>query len=243
MKTVRKVIIRVVNFFFNLILPADFEMEELRSLGPDKIFALLRRISRQKYPGVFAIFTYKDALVRKMIWQMKFRECQWIAKIFGQFLAGAIEEKIFSVAICGSVSRARAAKFSHNSQDGKDDEEIFLIPIPLHPKRFAERGYNQCEWLCEEIMKNLGKTFLSKVEYNKKILRRVKYRTKQSWSSRAERLENSSGIFAVHDDISIVGRTFILIDDVVTTGATLNEARRTLLAAGASKVFCFVIAH
>ena len=125
---------------------------------------------------------------------------------------------------------------------------IVMIPIPLHPKRFAERGYNQCEWLCEEIIKNICaenemNSNVPKIFYNKKILRRIKYRTKQSWSSRKERFQNSGGIFAVDDETCVAGRTFILIDDVVTTGATLNEARRTLLAAGASKVFCFVIAH
>lgn len=228
MKTVRAIIVQVVDFFFNLILPADGEMAELRTLDSGVIFRRLRRVSGQKYPSVFAIFSYQDKLVRKMIWQMKFRECRWVAEIFGKFLA----ENIVRVV----------------TDSFRDDAKFILIPTPLHPKRFAERGYNQCEWLCEEIMKNIYRCRgslmgVTEIIYNKKILRRVKYRTKQSWSSRLERLKNSSGIFAVHENANIVGRMFILIDDVVTTGATLNEARRTLLAAGASNVICFVIAH
>ena len=232
MKTVLKIIGQVVDFFFNLILPVDAEMESIRTKDVREIFSQLRRVSGQKYEGMFAIFSYQDKLVRKMVWQMKFRECHWVAEIFGRFLAGFI------------MQRATIARNEVLCGEGFSCvEQIILAPTPLHPKRFAERGYNQCEWLCEEIMKNLDEVGHGRIEYNKKILIRIKYRTKQSWSSRTERLENSSGIFAVRDFADVVGRTFILIDDVVTTGATLNEARRTLLAAGASSVICFAIAH
>ncbi len=232
MKTVRRIIVRVVDFFFNLILPVDEEMESLRTKSACDIFSRLRRVSDQKYDGIFAIFSYQDKLVRKMIWQMKFRECRWVAEIFGRFLAVFILQRVASA----PDKTSRGTGFINAKQ-------VILIPTPLHPKRFAERGYNQCEWLCEEIMKNLDEASCERIKYNKKILARIKYRTKQSWSSRAERLENSSGIFAVRNVADVVGRTFILIDDVVTTGATLNEARRTLLAAGASNVICFVVAH
>lgn len=230
MKTVLEMMRGAVDFFFNLILPVDSEMEDLRTKSVREIFSLLRRVSDQKYDGMFAIFSYQDKLVRKMVWQMKFRECHWVAEVFGQFLAEFVLQKM-TEGVCGV-------------QLGTP--ELILIPTPLHPKRFAERGYNQCEWLCEEIMKNIRGAKIAvgaKMVYDKNILRRVKYRTKQSWSSRVDRFKNAENIFAVNERVEVAGRTFILIDDVVTTSATLNEARRTLLAAGASDVICFTIAH
>ncbi len=228
MKSVVAFTIKAVNFIFNLILPADSDMSDFQELCADEVFNKLQKVHTQKYSGVFAIFSYKDKLVRKMIWQMKFRECHWVSELFAQFL-------------CEKILRTIASD--------KRMKEIFLVPIPLHHKRLAERGYNQCEWLCDGILKNIQRAKIVDVQatqriiYHKNILKRTKYRTKQSWSSRAERLRNSQNIFAVSNISQVSGRDFILIDDVVTTGATLNEARRTLLAAGASSVICFVIAH
>jgi predicted amidophosphoribosyltransferase len=185
MKTAREIIAKVVNFVFNLILPADSEMNDLRNMKESEVFKKLQKVSEQKYSDMFAIFSYKDKLVRKMIWQMKFRECYWVAEVFGKFLA------------CGVLKLISKENYV---------EEIFLVPIPLHHKRYAERGYNQCEWLCNEILRNIsrmrveGVKVLPKIIYNKNTLKRTKYRTKQSWSSRADRFKNSENIFAVSDD-------------------------------------------
>lgn len=116
-----------------------------------------------------------------------------------------------------------------------------LIPIPLAPKRFKERGFNQAELLCRKLLENdQGQN----LELLTGVLTKPKDTLHQaSIKDRGERLRNLSGSFTIKDAEKIAGRNIILIDDVVTTGATLSEARKILKQAGARKVIAFTIAH
>jgi len=107
---------------------------------------------------------------------------------------------------------------------------IVLIPVPLHPKRERERGFNQIH----EVLKALPSAFsdgsLSTIDA--RALSRTRETAQQTRLSRAERLENVRGAFTLRDPRPLVGMHVYLFDDVVTTGATLSEAAQPLIDAG-----------
>lgn len=107
-----------------------------------------------------------------------------------------------------------------------------VIPIPLGPGRLARRGYNQAR----ELARGLGPVA------GPKALRRSGERPPQVGLSRAERLENQRGAF-VAEPARVKGRRVLLVDDVVSTGATLEAARAALAAAGATEVHAAAVAR
>jgi ComF family protein len=115
-----------------------------------------------------------------------------------------------------------------------------IIPIPIHPERRKERGYNQSEKIADGILSGLGqKCSFSSVNKN---LYRSHNNPHQIGQSLKKRQENMLGVFDLHDPAAILGKNFLLVDDVMTTGATLFEAAATLKEAGAKKIFVAVVA-
>lgn len=113
-----------------------------------------------------------------------------------------------------------------------------LVPIPLHPRRLNWRGFNQSELLA----KDLADTFQMEMASDA-IERTINTTPQADIKDKEERLKNLNGIFRIKKGVKIVGREILLIDDVCTTGATLNECARVFRASGASKVVALVIAR
>ena len=113
-----------------------------------------------------------------------------------------------------------------------------LVPVPLHPQKKRERGYNQSEFICRGIEEVTG------IPVRTDLLHRQKYTISQTQLSLEERKENVGDAFEINemrrDDIS--GRSFILIDDVITTGSTINACAKALADAGARSVYAAAIA-
>ena len=113
-----------------------------------------------------------------------------------------------------------------------------LIPVPLHQRRFNWRGFNQSELLA----KGITDTF--QMEINSGIIERSINTTPQAdIKEKDKRLINLEGIFKITNKEKISGREVLLIDDVCTTGTTLNECAKVLKANGASKVIALVVAR
>jgi ComF family protein len=112
-----------------------------------------------------------------------------------------------------------------------------LVPVPLCKKRQRERGYNQAELLANEMAKTLG------LVVEKNVLLRTKVTTPQKKMTVAVREENLRGAFAVADGADVKGRNFIIVDDVFTSGTTVNECAQALKKCGATKVDVVVIAR
>ena len=116
-------------------------------------------------------------------------------------------------------------------------ESILLVPLPLRPKRLRERGFNQAELLAEAIGRKTG------IRLDTKILERTANRPPQtSIKRKEERKKNVEGVFragAVLDPRAV----YILVDDVATTGATLNDAARALRAGGARQIWAITAAR
>ena len=221
-----KKMIEIINFLVDLIIERDIEISRLKKLSSSEIFSQLNPKERYYFSFIFTIFSYQTPLVRKIIWQMKFRENKWAAKILGKFLAEIFIKNSFLI-----------------NSSKNFTEKIILIPIPIHKKRYQQRGYNQCEWLAKEMIKNLPKSMREKIIYNPQILKRVLYTEKQSWHNEKDRKKNIKGVFKINSKINLFNRTIVLLDDVYTTGSTLLEARQTLEKAGAKKVYALVVAH
>ena len=111
-----------------------------------------------------------------------------------------------------------------------------VVPVPLHPKRLSRRGYNQSALLAEAFAERIGRLC------DGTSLVRVRDTAHQSRLTGEERLKNLKGAFKVVDPSRIRGRTVVLVDDVMTTGATVGECSAALYAAGAHKVIPFVLA-
>jgi ComF family protein len=111
-----------------------------------------------------------------------------------------------------------------------------VVPVPLHPRRLAERGYNQSGLLAAAFAKRINRLC------DETSLVRIRDTEHQSRSNREDRRKNLKGAFRTVDPSRIRGRTVVLIDDVMTTGATIDECSEALYAGGAYKVIPFVLA-
>jgi ComF family protein len=164
--------------------------------------------SRTHLDGCRALFVYAAPL-DQWIQDLKFRHDLAAARLLGRLLADA-------------------------SPPGQDSGIASLLPVPLHRKRLAERGYNQAL----EIARPLGRLGY---DIEVRCCIRARHTDAQSGLSATIRRKNIRGTFTVTQPVE--GRRFILIDDVLTTGATLNELARTLKTAGAASVSAWVVAR
>lgn len=119
------------------------------------------------------------------------------------------------------------------------DPESFdlLIPVPLHPQRLRERGFNQALLLAKEMSHRTG------IPFRKRLLRKSRPTPPQVNLSGGEREKAVRGSFYTTRSEDVKGRSILLVDDVYTTGATVNECARALLKAGAERVDVLTLAH
>lgn len=225
-----------IRALIKLILPPRRTEAIVEALTIDNLVAL------QTADGL----PYSHDLVRALVWEIKYYANPHTVALAGELLA----EELLAIA----------------------SEELgrpLLIPVPMHTARRRLRGHNQTELLCESALKHLGASAdiperkssglpsrvgpiagqtifsgasASALDYAPKALVRTRATPEQQKLSRAERLTNL--INSMEADPSIVkGRACIVVDDVTTTGATLAETKRALLAAGASRVHTVALAQ
>ena len=111
-----------------------------------------------------------------------------------------------------------------------------IIAVPMHKLKKAVRGYNQSELIAKEISKKANIVF-----YNN-ILIKVKNTKVQSTLTKNQRQNNVKNAFEIANKMLIKGKKIVLLDDIYTTGSTVNECAKKLKQAGASKVFVLTIA-
>lgn len=139
---------------------------------------------------------------------------------------------------CSAYSRRYAALMSDCVENNLDCRSIDVISwIPLSKKRLCQRGYDQARLLAEEIAAKTGLPC-------RQLLQKVKNNGAQSLTRDAkQRRENVAGVYALDDGADVSGLRILLVDDVVTTGATMSEAARILRKAGAKSVFGVTLAR
>ena len=111
-----------------------------------------------------------------------------------------------------------------------------LVPVPLHSARFREREFNQAEVLAALLAKRTGTPLLH-------ALTRIRYTTTQTRLDRHERMENLRNAFRVRHTAAVQSRHLVLVDDVFTTGSTVDECARVLREAGAASVRVLTVAR
>ncbi|MFZ5376397.1 MAG: ComF family protein [Patescibacteria group bacterium] len=114
----------------------------------------------------------------------------------------------------------------------------FIVPIPMHQKKQKIRGFNQAEEICYRFAELRNKTILPA------LIKKHHFAAQASISSKTERKKRANEFFALSNQITLplTGKRILLIDDVCTTGSTLNEAAKTLKLAGARWVGGLVVA-
>ena len=112
-----------------------------------------------------------------------------------------------------------------------------IVPVPLHPRKLAKRGYNQAAAFAIGLAEGL------QLPCSATALRRTTHTSTQTQKNRAERWENVASVFEVESHLAIVGQRVLVVDDVLTTGATLEACGAVLLAAGAVEVSIATIAY
>lgn len=122
-------------------------------------------------------------------------------------------------------------RFGHVLNESVNYREVDLIvPVPLHPKKEKRRGYNQCRWIARGIAESMEK------ELETDNLFRKIFTTTQTRKNRYERWQNVEGIFGIHHPEVFRGKHILLVDDVVTTGSTLEACAYQLLQLNNTKV-------
>jgi ComF family protein len=138
--------------------------------------------------------------------------------------------------LLGKTLGRRAARFLGND-DGLWSDVDAIIPVPLHPKREVERGFNQASLLAGELARLKGIPCLDR------CLVKTKNTVPQTTLAGLDREKNIRGAYSVRKAAAVRGKVILLVDDVFTTGSTLGECSSILLKAGAKEVRALTIAQ
>lgn len=165
------------------------------------------------------VFSYKNKIIKKSLWNLKYFNKQNLAKIFASTLNDKVLEDI-----------SEKIQF-----EGK--QEILIVPIPTSKTRRREKEANQSELLAKSLAKIMN------APYCKNALVKVRETKRQvETKNREERLRNLLGAFEHNSKIDLKDKLIILVDDITTTGATLNEGAKILYEAGAKNVLKTAVA-
>lgn len=117
------------------------------------------------------------------------------------------------------------------------DQVDAVLPVPLHRTRSRQRTYNQSAVLCEELARRLNR------RCDLRSLKRIRPTGTQTRLNAIQRRDNMKGAFNVPNPAMVSGRTLLLVDDVMTTGATLDACASALKKAGAARIWCVTVAR
>lgn len=154
---------------------------------------------RVKIENATSLFVFhKDGLVQNLLHNLKYRGQEEIGVELGKWLGQELQ------------------------QSTKYQDIDIVIPVPLHKKRMRERGYNQVEKFGVEIAKTLN------AEYINCVLKKISYNKKQSKHERRNRWGNTVETFGTQKESLLINKHILLVDDIVTTGATIESCINAL---------------
>jgi predicted amidophosphoribosyltransferase len=186
----------------DLVLPRRPDAAAIARLSPEEFLACSPRRDGPAYPGIHAVFRYRDPAATAMIRELKSAGSRHAARLAAYGLASFLEESGI--------------------------REAVIVPMPLSARRRRERGYNQCELLAEHLLEELrrrSKGSATGFMVDAHLLERVRQGPKSALQGRAGRIAAARGAFRARDCTALPrGVRIILIDDVVTTGSTMGEA-------------------
>ncbi len=217
LETIKNLISKV----FDFVLPPRSDYEIVLRLTEDDIVSLPKSSRVLDADWITPLFQYKDKKVKAIIWELKYKENTKPLDTLGKLFYDEILNIISDIVI-----------FNKNAQ-------FLLIPVPMTEKARIQRGYNQSELIAKSILENDTQRMLV---YAPQWFKKTKDTPKQSHSdTKEERMKNLENCFEANPNVE--GKYVFLIDDVVTTGSTLREAKKTLASSDAEDVYGFTIAH
>lgn len=159
-------------------------------------------------------FSYQQHAMRELVHSLKYRRSRDIAHLFADMILSHLATMAVVL-----------------------PKDALFVPIPLHKSRERMRGFNQSLLIARILGKRLGS------EVRGDVLQKIKKTIPQMELRRDQRLQNLAGTYTVSDPLVLKGKTIVLVDDVKTTGTTMEEAARVLKCAGAKRVWAITIAH
>lgn len=167
-----------------------------------------------KKTGLAAAVSYSDEIPRQLIFLLKYQKIKTAAVPLGEILTQYL---IRNLAL--------------------DIRNFSIVPIPLHWRREKKRGFNQACLIAEQLSRNTGRPVL------KNALKRIRNTPSQvELKEKKKRAMNVYGCFAVENPEFLTSKNIIILDDVSTSGATMQEAVKTVRKAGAKKIIGLVVA-
>ncbi len=194
-----------------------------QTISPHSLNGKCTKCQNKKINGLFFALSYDEkSLTKKLIYQFKYPPH---LKNLAENLAEIISEHF--------ILSSRSSEFFENS---------ILIPVPIHNKKLKLRGYNQSEELAKELSKIL------KIPVLTDILIKIKNTPSQMTLKKEEREKNLLDAFVIARSLqatwqSIINKKIFLVDDVYTTGSTMQECAKTLKSAGFKNIFGICVAR
>jgi len=214
---------KIGNFILDIFFPVHCQGCGLKdSVLCDECLLKIKLNDRETEKNIISVFDYRDQLIKDIIWNLKYHKQKSLGKKLGQILFDFSKDQISEMKFLTA---------------GKP---IIVIPVPCSRKRLMERGYNHTEilakWFCNEDKNNLE--FIKNV-----VFKKLETKHQAKITNKRERLQNIKDTFGINPDISLKGRSIIVIDDVTTTGGTFLEILKILRKAGAKNVLGVALAH
>ena len=211
----------------DVVFPVPIRLETLSKLSATTLLTTAKHASNDTVlskANTEAVFAYRDPLIRDAIRAFKYEGIRQLGRVFAETLYDTLHEDV-----------------SYDLLLSTSGSPLLVVPIPLSRERYLERGFNQSEIVAEHFVQLFES---KKILLASHVLVRNRNTERQALRpGRAEREENIRGCFSTPFPEQIAGKHIILIDDVITTGATMREGRQALLDAGAVHVRCIAIAH
>lgn len=165
--------------------------------------------------NIFYFYSYKDREVKNIIWNLKYRKDKKSLEIICQSF-----EKFFEI-------------INLNQK-----QDLVLISIPSSKKRKSQRGFNQIELISSKILKKNNN-----IEYYPENIIRIKHTEKQSWQNKKERFENMQNAFQIINPKIYKNKNLIIIDDIYTTGATIQNILKEIKTTEPKNILVVVFSH
>ncbi|MEQ9440731.1 MAG: phosphoribosyltransferase family protein [Cyclobacteriaceae bacterium] len=154
----------------------------------------------------------KHGKVQRLLHALKYQRYPEIGELTGKWFAQALKDQVVRAEI------------------------DMMVPVPLHKKKQKKRGYNQCDYIARGLSEVLD------IPWSAQVLVKVQNTKSQTRKNRMDRYRNSCQAYAIRRGANIAGRHILLVDDVVTTGATLGACANLLLAGGCRAVSVVALA-
>jgi len=166
-----------------------------------------------------AVGSYQNEVLRFFIHALKYQQLKSSADVLASLIILYLQ-------------KSKLGNFLKN-------KEFLVIPIPLHPRKKRQRGFNQSELIAKKLIKKVNFSLFLETRALIKIKNNAAQMEISNWKARKENVKNC---FAVKKPELIKGKNILLLDDVFTSGATMKEAVRVLKLSGAKKIIALVIA-